>query len=82
VQKFGKKQFETNVLASLKKQGYTIVVLHDPNPWLKEQAEKAKKAAQAKAEKQAAMEQELADLKKQLAELKEKKSKKAEKEKE
>lgn len=82
VQKFGKKQFETNVLASLKKQGYTITVLHDPNPWLKEQAEKARQAAQAKAEKQAAMEQELADLKKQLAELKEKKSKKAEKEKE
>lgn len=51
VQKFGKKLFETSVLASLRKQGYTITILHDPNAWLKEQAEKAE---QAKAEAEAA----------------------------
>ena len=44
IQKFGKKQFETNVLASLRKQGYTITILHDPNQWLAEQKEKAEKA--------------------------------------
>lgn len=53
VQKFGKKQFETSVLASLRKQGYTITILHDPNTWIAQQkanAEKAKaEAEQAKA---------------------------------
>lgn len=44
IQKFGKKQFESNVLASLRKQGYTITILHDPNEWLAEQKEKAEKA--------------------------------------
>ena len=53
VQKFGKKQFETNVFASLKKQGYTITILHDPNAWIKEQQEKA---AKTKAEQAAAKE--------------------------
>ena len=58
VQKFGKKQFETNVLNSLRKQGYTITILHDPNAWIKEQQEKAAKnkaeqaAAKAKAEQE------------------------------
>ena len=51
VQKFGKKAFETYVQASLRKQGYTITILHDPNAWVKEQAEKA---AAAKAEREAA----------------------------
>ena len=51
VQKFGKKQFETNVLKSLRKQGYTITILHDPTAWIKEQQEKA---AQAKAQQAAA----------------------------
>ena len=52
VQKFGKKTFETSVRSSLQKQGYAITILHDPNEWLKEQAEKreqAKKEAAAKA---------------------------------
>ena len=58
VQKFGKKLFETSVLASLRKQGYTITILHNPNTWLKEQAEKAEQAkteaeaAKAKAEQE------------------------------
>lgn len=51
VQKFGKKIFEAHVLNSLRKQGYTVTILHDPNAWLKEQAEKAE---QAKAEAEAA----------------------------
>ena len=50
VQKFGKKQFETNVLASLRKQGYTITILHDPTEWIKEQQAKAQQQAQAKAQ--------------------------------
>lgn len=48
VQKFGKKTFETSVLASLRKQGFTVIVLHDPNAWLKEQQEKAAELAKAK----------------------------------
>ena len=58
VQKFGKKIFEAHVANSLRKQGYTVTILHDPNVWLKEQAEKAEKekaeaeAAKAKAEQE------------------------------
>ena len=51
VQKFGRKIFEQTVLASLKKQGYTVTILHDPNKWLAEQREKA---AAAKAQQDAA----------------------------
>ena len=58
VQKFGKKIFEAHVLNSLRKQGYTVTILHDPNEWIKEQAAKAEqmkaeaKKAQAKAEQE------------------------------
>ncbi len=31
VQKFGKKIFETSVRDSLRKQGYDVLILHDPN---------------------------------------------------
>ena len=51
VQKFGRKAFEQTVQASLKKQGYTITILHDPTQWLAEQKERA---AKAKAEQAAA----------------------------
>lgn len=51
VQKFGKKMFETSVMESLRKQGYTVTILHDPNAWIKEQQEKA---AKTKAEAEAA----------------------------
>lgn len=54
VQKFGKKIFEAHVLNSLRKQGYTVTILHDPNVWVKEQAAKAE---QAKAEAEQAKEQ-------------------------
>lgn len=55
VQKFGKKMYENNVAENLKKQGYTVVVLHDPNEWLADQAEenKAKAAADTKAKEEA-----------------------------
>ena len=48
VQKFGKKMFESHVLASLRKQGFTVTILHDPNAWLKEQQEKTAELAKAK----------------------------------
>lgn len=46
VQKFGRKAFENHIQASLRKQGYDITILHDPNDWIKEN--QAKLAAQAK----------------------------------
>lgn len=61
VQKFGKKQFESSVLDSLRKQGYTITILHDPNAWIKEQQEKAVAKAKADAEAKAKAEQEKFD---------------------
>lgn len=58
VQKFGKKIFETHVQASLRKQGYKVTILHDPNEWIKANQELAEKRemealeAKAKAEKE------------------------------
>jgi len=52
IQKFGKKSFENGILDALKRQGYTITVLHDPNEYFKAQAEE--KAARIAAEKAAA----------------------------
>lgn len=58
VQKFGKKIFETHVQASLRKQGYKVTILHDPNEWIKanqelaEKREKEAAEAKAKAEKE------------------------------
>jgi len=46
VQKFGRKTFESHVFASLRKQGYEITILHDPNDWIK--AQQAKAAERAK----------------------------------
>lgn len=55
IQVFGKKFFESFGLHNLKKQGYTVDILHDPNEWSKKQAiakaeaeEKAKAEAEAK----------------------------------
>ena len=39
IQKFGKKSFENGILDALRKQGYTITILHDPNEYVKAQAE-------------------------------------------
>ena len=51
IQKFGKKGYENSIADNLKKQGYTITVLHDPNEYVKAQAEEkaARTAAQQKA---------------------------------
>ncbi len=65
IQKFGKKTYETHVFNSLRKQGFDIVVLHDPNEWIKAQAEKA---AKAKAEKEKRVADEMAELRAKLAE--------------
>ena len=51
VQKFGKKMFESVVQTSLRKQGYTVTILHDPNKWIAEQ--QAVAAAKAKADAEA-----------------------------
>lgn len=61
VQKFGKKIFETHVADSLRKQGYTVTILHDPNVWIKEQQAKAAAKAKADAEAKAKAEQERFD---------------------
>lgn len=58
IQKFGPKSFKT-ILSNLKKQGYTVDILHDPSEYLAtkkqeqeenaaEKAQKAKEAAEAK----------------------------------
>lgn len=61
VQKFGKKIFEAHVADSLRKQGYTVTILHDPNVWLKEQAAKREQAAKEAAAAKAKAEQERFD---------------------
>jgi membrane protein involved in colicin uptake len=61
VQKFGKKSFEASIQASLRKQGYTVTILHDPNVWIAEQQEKAAAKAKADAEAKAKAEQEKFD---------------------
>lgn len=49
IQKFGKKSFENGILDALKKQGYTITVLHDPNEYVKARTAAQQKAAEGKA---------------------------------
>ena len=61
VQKFGKKIFEAHVADSLRKQGYTVTILHDPNVWLKEQAAKREQAAKEAAAAKAKADQEKFD---------------------
>ena len=61
IQKFGKKSFENGILDALKKQGYTITVLHDPNGYMKAKAEADEKAKAEKAK--AAEEKAKADAK-------------------
>lgn len=59
IQKFGKKGYENSIADNLKKQGYTITVLHDPNEYVKAQAEE--KAARTAAQQKAAEEKAAAD---------------------
>lgn len=78
IQVFGKKFFETFGLHNLRKQGYTVDILHNPNDWGKEnsallaqmEAEKAAKAKEAaeeakKAEREALKNELLEELKAQ-----------------
>lgn len=78
IQVFGKKFFETFGLHNLRKQGYTVDVLHDPNKWEAEnrallaqmEAEKAAKAKEVaeeakKAEREALKNELLEELKAQ-----------------
>lgn len=60
IQKFGKKGYENSIADNLKKQGYTITVLHDPNEYMKAKAEADEKA---KAEKAKAAKETKADAK-------------------
>ena len=61
VQKFGKKAYENGIAESLRKQGYDLLVLHDPNEWLRAHNEEAAARAKAKAEADAKAEQERFD---------------------
>jgi hypothetical protein len=61
IQKFGKKGYENSIAENLKKQGYTITVLHDPNEYMKAKAEADEKAKAEKAK--AAEEKAKADAK-------------------
>ena len=55
IQKFGKKGYENSIADNLRKQGYTITVLHDPNEYMKAKAEeKAALKAEILAELKAA----------------------------
>lgn len=78
IQVFGKKFFETFGLHNLRKQGYTVDILHNPNEWEKEnrallaqmEAEKEAKAKEAveeakKAEREALKNELLEELKAQ-----------------
>jgi len=46
IQKFGETGYKTSIAKNLKKQGFTLDVLHNPSEWLKEQAELRKTAIQ------------------------------------
>lgn len=63
IQVFGKKFFETFGLHNLRKQGYKVDILHDPNVWEAANKEKieANKRAKAEAAAQAAAEAKAAE---------------------
>ena len=50
MQVFGKKFFESFGLHNLRKQGFTVDVMHDPNKWLQENEAKLEAEKQKKAE--------------------------------
>ena len=53
--------YEAHVQASLRKQGYKVTVLHNPNEWLKDYQAKVAQAAKEQAEAKAKAEQERLD---------------------
>lgn len=69
IQKFGKKGFENGVADALKKQGYTVTILHNPTEYVKQQAEETAKKAEAQKQSAAkAKEAEKAALKAEIIE--------------
>ena len=67
IQKFSRVDFENGMMSQLRKQGYDMVILHDPKEWLKNHAEAvAKTRAQEAAEAKAKAEAEKEALKEQI----------------
>lgn len=65
IQKFGMKTWESSVRDSLRKQGYTMEILHDPNTWIEEKRAQIEslKAQKRESEKAALKAEILAELK-------------------
>lgn len=65
IQKFGMKTWESSVRDSLRKQGYTMEILHDPNTWMAENRAQIEslKAQKRESEKAALKAEILAELK-------------------
>lgn len=53
IKKFGMKIWTNNLRSNLRKQGYTIEVLHNPVEWAKEEMEKAAEAQKMREEEMA-----------------------------
>ena len=75
IQKFGMKEWQSVMQSSLRKQGYTVEILHDPYKFAQEHAAQAAKAQAAQEAAEAKKAAELAAIKEQakaelLAELK------------
>lgn len=64
MQVFGKKFFESFGLHNLRKQGFTVDVMHDPNKWLQENEAKLEAEKQQKAEAGAKAKAEAAEAEK------------------
>lgn len=64
MQVFGKKFFESFGLHNLRKQGFTVDVMHDPNKWLQENEAKLEAEKQEKAEAGAKAKAEAAEAEK------------------
>ena len=64
IQKFGMKIWESSVRDSLRKQGYTMEILHDPNTWISENRAQIEslKAQKRESEKAALKAEILAEL--------------------
>lgn len=64
IQKFGMKEWRGGVQSSLRKQGYTVDILHDPFKFVQENAErlKAEQAERLKAEQEAAEARKAAEI--------------------
>ena len=65
IQKFGMKTWESSVRDSLRKQGYTMEILHDPNTWIAENRAQIEslKAQKRESEKAALKAEILSELK-------------------